>query len=93
LLTGAADIAHAQVQEPLALQRLGGAIRLDGNLDDAAWQEIESLPVVTHVPTFNHAPSNQTEVRVAYDVEGNDRRIAGGSAELDSRVGEQHVSK
>ena len=47
--------------------RLSGAITLDGRVDEAAWDAVAPLPLVTHWPAFGGAPSEQTEIRLAYD--------------------------
>ena len=67
LSAGPVYLLPGQSREPLTLPRLAQAIQLDGKLDDDAWQRIAVLPVVTHVPTFDEAPSQRTELRVAYD--------------------------
>ena len=52
---------------PLALPRLDGPITLDGYSDEPAWQAIEPLPLVMHVPIFKGTMTERTEIRVAYD--------------------------
>jgi len=52
---------------PLALQRLSGAISLDGFSDEPAWQAIEPLPLTMTIPIFEGAMTEDTEIRVAYD--------------------------
>lgn len=52
---------------PLALTRLSGEIAVDGKLDDAAWDKIEPLPLVTQTPVFGEPPSEKSEVMVTYD--------------------------
>jgi hypothetical protein len=59
--------AAAGAQEPVTLPRLASEIRLDGRIDDPAWQRIASLPMVMQSPNFGEPPSEQTEVRVGYD--------------------------
>jgi hypothetical protein len=54
-------------QAPLILQHLGGPIELDGMSDEPAWQVITPLPLTMHLPTFGKAPSERTEIRIAYD--------------------------
>ena len=51
------------------LPRLTGTIRLDGVLDDEAWRSVAPLPLTMYLPTFRGAPSESTEIRVAYDAE------------------------
>jgi len=47
--------------------RLTGPIALDGRVDEAAWEAIAPLPLVTHWPEFGNEPSEPTEIRLAYD--------------------------
>ncbi len=46
---------YAQAVEtiaPLVLSRLAGPIEVDGFVNDPAWAEIDSLPVVMYSPVF-----------------------------------------
>lgn len=54
-------------QDLLSLPRLDDAIVLDGLSDEAAWQAIEPLPLVTYQPLYLGEQTEQTEIRVAYD--------------------------
>jgi hypothetical protein len=51
----------------MRLTRLSGPVVLDGPSDEAAWQAVPALPMVVYQPTFGSAPTERTEVRVAYD--------------------------
>ncbi len=51
----------------LVVPRLTGPITLDGHVDEPAWDVVAPLSLVTHWPTFGAAPSERTEIRVAYD--------------------------
>ena len=53
--------------EPFVVPRLSGPVALDGRVDEAAWDPVAPLPLVTHWPAFGEAPSERTEIRVAYD--------------------------
>ena len=59
----------AQGSGELELTRITSAIRLDGILDDAAWQSVAPLPLTMYLPTFRGTPSEATEIRVGYDAE------------------------
>jgi hypothetical protein len=52
---------------PLVLPRLGGPITLDGFSDEPAWEAIEPLILTMHLPIFEGAMTERTEIRVAYD--------------------------
>ena len=52
---------------PIPLQRVTGPIIIDGEIDEEAWAVIEPFPLVTYQPMYHGAPSERTEIRVAYD--------------------------
>lgn len=54
---------------PLEIERLRTPIRFDGMPDDAAWQQVDPLPLTMYFPTFGGTPEQRTEIRVAYDDE------------------------
>lgn len=54
-------------QEPLPLPRLTGAIVVDGDLSDAAWQAIPPVELTVHTPRFQAEPTEETVIRIAYD--------------------------
>ena len=54
-------------QDQLAMPRIKGPVTLDGLSNEPAWEGIESLPVVMHMPNFGAEPSERTEILVAYD--------------------------
>lgn len=70
-----AAAAGAQEAGPLAeaaayrVPRLSTPIELDGRVEELAWEAIEPLPVVMHVPTFDGTLTERTEFRLAYDSE------------------------
>ncbi|MCH7528995.1 MAG: carbohydrate binding family 9 domain-containing protein, partial [Candidatus Marinimicrobia bacterium] len=57
----------AQATAPVPLQRLTGLITLDGLSDEAAWEAIVPQPLVMSSPTYLGAPTERTEIRIAYD--------------------------
>lgn len=55
-------------QEPaVVLHHLTGPVVLDGRIDEEAWRDVPPLPMVMSGPLYGAAPSQRTEVRVAYD--------------------------
>jgi len=56
-------------KEPLAINRLSGAPRIDGRSEEAAWAGATPLPMVQLMPTFGPPPTEKTEVLVGYDDE------------------------
>jgi hypothetical protein len=61
--------ASAHANGPLPLPRLSSPIKLDGVIDEPAWQAIAPFPLVMYQPTYKGAMSERTEIRVAYDDE------------------------
>ena len=52
---------------PLVLPRVRGPVTLDGLSDEPAWRGVPLLPCVGYLPNSGAAPSERTEVLVAYD--------------------------
>jgi len=52
---------------PLVLPRIQGKVTLDGLSDEPAWQSVPSLPCVCYLPDSGAAPSERTEILIAYD--------------------------
>lgn len=63
------DSIGAQQPDPIPIARLTGTIDLDGRVSEAAWLTIAPLPLVTYLPIAGKAPSDSTEIRLAYDQE------------------------
>lgn len=59
--------AAAAAQERIPLTRLPEPIRLDGLVDDAAWEAVPPLAVDATRPVAGAPPSEPTELRIAYD--------------------------
>src|SRR5688572_23831354 len=69
LLPASAFAQPVASQEAMPLRRLIVPITLDGRMDDPAWKDIPALPLTMHLPVFKGAPTQRTEIRVAYDDE------------------------
>lgn len=54
---------------PMTLNRLSSPIILDGRIDEPAWHSIEPVPLIMLQPTHNGAPTEKSEIRLAYDEE------------------------
>jgi hypothetical protein len=54
---------------PMEIPRLSGPIEVDGVVDEAAWEEIDPLPMTMFAPTFGEPVTERTEVRIAHDDE------------------------
>lgn len=56
-----------EAQEPFHPQKLTGALSIDGVIDETAWEEIKPLDIVMNSPEFGKPPTQQTEIKLAYD--------------------------
>jgi hypothetical protein len=56
-------------EPPLLIPRLDGPIVLDGQLDEAAWQQAVVLTGVQHLPDFGAEPTQHTEFLLGHDGE------------------------
>ena len=55
------------INNSLTIQRLTSDIKVDGSVDDTAWQEIEPLSLTMHWPNFKGQITEDSEIRIAYD--------------------------
>ncbi|CAN5301003.1 hypothetical protein BH23BAC3_BH23BAC3_18780 [soil metagenome] len=53
-------------QSTTTIQRLSEPIQFDGMPDDAAWQSVDPLPLMTYFPEDGREPSERSDVRIAY---------------------------
>lgn len=68
-LMAASDQAGAQEAAPFDLPRLTGAVVVDGNPNDRAWESIPTLPLTMYAPVFRGSASQRSVIKVAYDDE------------------------
>jgi hypothetical protein len=54
-------------QDQLEIQQLTGEITFDGLVNEPAWENIPTLPMVQHAPVFGKAPSEQSAIRITYN--------------------------
>jgi hypothetical protein len=52
---------------PLIVPRADGEIVMDGRIDELAWQAVDPMPVVMHVPQFGAEPTERTGFRIVHD--------------------------
>ncbi len=62
-----AQSSNGAEREAVSIARLSAPIELDGVVDEAAWLEIEPIPMIMWAPTHGGEMSERTEVRIAYD--------------------------
>ena len=60
-------LSQARSEAPFSIQRLEGPIDLDGMSNEPAWEGITPLELTVYQPVYKAAPSQPTEIRVAYD--------------------------
>lgn len=53
--------------DPLVIPRINGTIIIDGHVNESAWENIETLPLVSYDPVSGLPPSEPTEIRIGYD--------------------------
>jgi len=58
---------NARAQELVTIPRIQGEIKFDGKVDDACWQNLSSLPMIMHTPTFGIQATEKSEVMICYD--------------------------
>ena len=68
-LSGTATAQTESPEEPLIIPRINGPVTLDGFSDEPAWDDIAPLPWTMYQPNAGSAPSERTEIRLAYDDE------------------------
>ena len=56
-----------ETDSPFIPTRLTGPIEIDGFVNDSAWEGVDPLPLVMYEPIFRGAPSERTDIRIAYD--------------------------
>ena len=52
---------------PVTIPELKGSFKFDGIVDDPCWDNLNSLPLVMHIPTFGIQPSENSEVFICHD--------------------------
>ena len=68
-LSGSATAQPESPAEPLIIPRINGPATLDGFSNEPAWENIAPLPLTMYQPNAGSAPSERTEIRLAYDDE------------------------
>lgn len=67
LLFGLLTPSLASGQDPYYLHRLNGPIVLDGLSNEAAWAEVEPLPLIQYGPIPNGPMTEKSDIRIGYD--------------------------
>jgi hypothetical protein len=57
----------SQEQERRVIGKLDQVILFDGKPDEAAWEQLEPFPMISHMPTFGNPPSEKSVIRMGYD--------------------------
>jgi hypothetical protein len=53
--------------ERVRIRRLSGSVKLDGRVEEDAWESATSLPTVMQRPEFGGPPSEKTELLIGFD--------------------------
>ncbi|HEY7567138.1 MAG TPA: hypothetical protein VH762_06175, partial [Gemmatimonadaceae bacterium] len=61
------DSVDAARAIPMPIERLTGPIKLDGVLNEPAWDAVRPLPMFMFSPAFLAPITERTEVRIAHD--------------------------
>ena len=68
ILLSLVAVACGWAQEStVVLQRLSGAVTIDGLSSEPAWRAIPPLPMTMYEPTYAGALTERTEIRIGYD--------------------------
>lgn len=60
-------VVAAQAAPRMDLTRLTSEVDIDGSPTEAAWDQVEPLPLTMYFPTFRGTPAQRTVIKVAYD--------------------------
>lgn len=58
--------AQSPDSAPLTIPKLDGEITMDGMPDEAAWQQIDPLPMIMYLPESGGEPTEKSDVRIGY---------------------------
>ena len=58
---------HSQEQERRVIGKMNSAVVFDGKPNEAAWEQLEPFPMISHMPTFGNPPSEKSVIRMGYD--------------------------
>jgi hypothetical protein len=66
LLSGVLPLM-SQDQERRVIGKMDQAIVFDGTPDEAAWEQLDPFPMISHMPVFGNSPSEKSVIRMGYD--------------------------
>ena len=58
---------RSQKQDRRVIGKIDQAIEFDGKPDEAAWEHLEPLPMISHMPVFGNPTSEMSVIRMGYD--------------------------
>jgi hypothetical protein len=67
ILLGLLPACWMASQAPGQLTKLSAIVNFDGMPDEDFWDDIDPLPLVMNLPIYGSEPTQNTEIRVAYD--------------------------
>ncbi len=57
----------SQDHDRRVIEKLDQPIIFDGIPDEAAWEQLEPFPMISHMPVFGNPPSEKSVIRMGYD--------------------------
>lgn len=60
-------LAQVTEDDVVVIPKVEGSIRLDGRIDEAAWEQAKRVQLIQNKPNYGSPPSETTEVYVGYD--------------------------
>jgi hypothetical protein len=54
-------------QERRIIQKIGSEIVFDGVPDEAAWEDLDPFPLISHLPVFGNPPSEKSVIKMGYN--------------------------
>jgi hypothetical protein len=57
----------SQNQDRRVIEKMSSSVIFDGMPDEAAWEQLEPFPMITHIPVFGNPPTEESVIRMGYD--------------------------
>ena len=54
-------------QQPVIIPKLSGAVKLDGVINDAVWEDAHRFEMIMQTPVFGKQPSEKTDIRMFFN--------------------------
>lgn len=57
----------SNLKTAVVIEKLSGPVKFDGIIDENAWDAVTPIDLIMHSPVFGKDPTENTDVRIAYD--------------------------